>query len=213
MGVEWAPRSRTRPSGGRGPWSVTSGPPGSSTGSGRPGTSSGRWTRSCTSTPPWPSGPGCGSERRRAVAEANVAAVFFDLGDTLGTPVLGGRPPKLVGFDVFPFVPAVLADLKARALKLGVISNTGDEKGPAINAVLGTTGLLADLDPSLRVYSGDEPPLDDGTPVTKAIPEIFHRAAKRAGLEGTPQRALFVGESAPERQVAASAGWRTCPHP
>jgi hypothetical protein len=147
------------------------------------------------------------------VADASVAAVFFDLGDTLGTAVLGGQPPKLVGFDVFPFVPAVLADLKARGLKLGVISNTGDEKGPAVNAVLAPTGLLANFDPALVVYSGDETPLPNGTPVTKAIPEIFHRAADRAGLGATPERCLFVGDDARERQVAASAGWRVCPHP
>ena len=78
-------------------------------------------------------------------------------------------------FDVFPFVPAVLADLKSRGFPLGVISNTGDEKGPAVNAVLGPTGLLAFFDPALLVYSGDEG-------VTKAVPEIFLRAAQRAAL-------------------------------
>lgn len=154
------------------------------------------------------------------MAETHVSAVFFDLGDTLGTAVLGGRPPKLVGFDVYPFVPAVLADLKARGLKLGVISNTGDEKGPAVNAVLAPTGLLTSFDPSLLVYSGDEPPLVDNssvppvvTPVTKKIPEIFRRAAKRANLDSNPERCLFVGEDAHEREVAASAGWQVCPHP
>src|SRR5262245_22705881 len=154
------------------------------------------------------------------MADSGVAVVFFDLGDTLGTAVLGGRPPKLVGFDVFPFVPAVLADLKARGLKLGVISNTGDEKGPAINAVLAPTGLLANFDPALLVYSGDEPPLVDNssvppmvTPVTKKIPEIFRRAAERASLEATPERCLYVGDDANEREVAVSAKWQVCPHP
>src|SRR4051812_18096606 len=95
----------------------------------------------------------------------DVASVFFDLGDTLGTPVIGGSPPHLTGFDVFPFVPAVLADLKARGLKLGVISNTGRDTRDTVNPILGQAGLLAHLDSGLLVYSGDEG-------VTKDSPEI-----------------------------------------
>jgi hypothetical protein len=133
-----------------------------------------------------------------------VAAVFFDLGDTVGTATLIGSPPQLNTFDVFPFVPGLLADLQAKRLRLGVISNTGSERAPAINAVLEPTGLLAQLDPALLVYSADEG-------VTKASPEIFERAAARVGQPGGG--CLFVGESAAERAVAASAGWNVCPHP
>lgn len=104
----------------------------------------------------------------------------------------------------FPFVPGVLADLHAKRLRLGVISNTGSERAPDINAVLEPTGLLAQLDPALLVYSADEG-------VTKASPEIFERAAARVGQPAG--RCLFVGESAAERAVAASAGWNVCPHP
>ncbi|HKB05210.1 MAG TPA: M20/M25/M40 family metallo-hydrolase [Gemmataceae bacterium] len=135
---------------------------------------------------------------------SGIAAVFFDLGDTLGTATIGGQPPRLTGFDVFPFVSGVLTDLESRGLKLGVISNTGSEKGPAVNAVLAPTGLLAQLDNALLVYSGDEG-------VTKASPEIFNRAAARAGVPAA--RCLFVGEDAAERMVAMSAGWTVCPHP
>jgi leucyl aminopeptidase len=155
---------------------------------------------------------------RRRNMSASVQAVFFDLGDTLGSAVLGGHPPLLVDFDVFPFVPGVLADLKSRGLRLGVISNTGDEKGPAINAVLAPKNILPFFDAALLVYSGDEPPIIDSTshvpvPVNKSTPEIFRRAARRAGLGGTPERCLFVGEDAHEREVASSAGWQACPHP
>lgn len=144
------------------------------------------------------------------MAESPIAAVFFDLGDTLGSAVFEGQPPRLAGFDIFPFVRDTLASLKARVVKLGVISNTGNDTGPVVNGILAADlapgGRLADLDRALLVYSGDEG-------VTKASPEIFHRAAKRAGLEATPARCLFVGESAPEREVAIAAGWRVCPHP
>jgi bacterial leucyl aminopeptidase len=154
-----------------------------------------------------------GQNKRCVMADSNIAAVFFDLGDTLGSAVFSGSPPRLTGFDLFLYTLGIVADLKARGLKLGVISNTGTEKGPAINAVLTPTGLLAHFDTDLLVYSGDEPPLKDGTPVTKEIAEIFRRAAKRAGLEASPARNLFVGEDADERQVAVSAGWQVCPHP
>lgn len=76
-----------------------------------------------------------------------IAAVFFDLGGSLGTATVGGQPPRLIRFDVFPFIPpGVLADLQAKGLRLGVISNTGGEKAPAMNAVLQPTGLLARFD-------------------------------------------------------------------
>ena len=142
------------------------------------------------------------------MADPGIAAVFFDLGDTLGTAVVVGSPPRLTGFDVFPYAPGVVADLKARGLKLGVISNTGSDTGATVNAVLGPTGILTDLDAGLLVYSGDEARSRRPRP-----PEIFRRAAKRAGLDATPARNLFVGEDAHERQVAVSAGWQVCPHP
>lgn len=135
-----------------------------------------------------------------------ITAVFFDLGDTLGTATVGGHPLHLTRFDVFPFVSALLAGLKARALPLGVISNTGGETGTAVNAVLQPTGLLTHLDPGLLVYSGDQPDR-----VTKASVEIFHRAADRAGQPAA--RCLYVGEDAAERVVAIAAGWNVCPHP
>lgn len=135
---------------------------------------------------------------------AGTAAVFFDLGDTLGTATVGGSPPRLTGFDVFTFVPGILADLQARGLRPGVISNTGSEKAAAMNAVLAPTGLLVRLDAALLLFSGEEG-------VTKASPEIFKRAASRAGVP--PAECLFVGEDAAERAVAAAAGWQVCPHP
>jgi leucyl aminopeptidase len=142
-----------------------------------------------------------------------IAAVFFDLGDTLGTATLGGNPRRLLRFDVFPFLlpsphdpnrSGLLAELKARGLRLGVISNTGDEGGAAVTAILQPTGLLTNLDATLLVYSGDEG-------VTKASSAFFDRAAIRAGLPAT--RCLYVGEDPAERGVAIAAGWAVCPHP
>lgn len=131
-------------------------------------------------------------------------AVFFDLGDTLGEATIGGNPPRLVRFDPFPYAPGVLADLHARGLRCGVISNTGDMRGADVEAVLAPTGLLDHIDPALRLYSADEG-------VTKASRQIFDRAAARAG--GAAAECVFVGEDSAERSVAIAAGWRVCPHP
>lgn len=141
-----------------------------------------------------------------AAPAKGIAAIFFDLGDTLGTATVEGTPPHLTGFTLYPYTLDVLEDLSARVPKLGVISNTGNDSGEKVNAVLRPTGLLQKLDSQLLVYSFDEG-------VTKSSPEIFFHAARRAGLEATPERLLFVGEDAHERQVADSANWRVCPHP
>ncbi|MDR6859874.1 M20/M25/M40 family metallo-hydrolase [Variovorax guangxiensis] len=133
-----------------------------------------------------------------------IRAVFFDLGDTLGEASSEGDPPRLVRFDAFPYAPEVLAQLQARGLRCGIISNTGDARGAEVEAVVAPTGLLDRIDPALRLYSADEG-------VTKASPEIFDRAAACAGVSGA--ECVFVGEDSLERHVALTTGWRVCPHP
>jgi bacterial leucyl aminopeptidase len=133
-----------------------------------------------------------------------IAAVFFDLGDTLGEATVGGHPPRLVRFDVFPFVADVLNQLQQRGLRRGVISNTGQDRSPAMLALLAPTGLLQQLDEDLLVFSADEG-------ITKASRQIFDRAAARAGL--APKQCLFVGEDVAERATASAAGWSVCAHP
>jgi HAD superfamily hydrolase (TIGR01549 family) len=137
-----------------------------------------------------------------APADEAIEAVFFDLGDTLGTATLQGSPLKLVRFDVSADALAVLKKVKAKGLKMGIISNTGLEDGTAINKVLAPTGLLDYFDPALIVYSGD-------VFVAKPNPEIFKIAAERAGLKDKPQQCLFVGDSQTERASAKSSavGW------
>jgi hypothetical protein len=131
--------------------------------------------------------------------------IFFDLGDTLGTAVLSGSPSRLTGFDVFPFVAPLLERLQAEGLRLGIISNTGDDAGSAVDAVLARSGILQFFgDGALRIYSRD-------VGLKKDSPEIFTRAATRAGVPAG--RCLFVGENPVERGFAQEAGMRVCPHP
>ena len=134
-----------------------------------------------------------------------TGCIFFDLGDTLGVPILS-IDRKLERFDPFEFIHEVLADLRRKPLRLGVISNTGDESGTRVNEVLNQAGLLDFFDPALLVYSKE-------IGLQKDSPKVFHHAAKIAGLERRPEQCLFVGEDAYERGHALAAGWRVCPHP
>jgi FMN phosphatase YigB (HAD superfamily) len=140
------------------------------------------------------------------MAPKPIGTVFFDLGDTLGTPELSPPPIHLVGFHVFPFVPDLLEQLRSGGLKLGIISNTGSDTGPKLDAILSIAGILASFNDTLRIYSAD-------VGLTKADPAIFKLAAQRAGSPEEPATCLFVGEDPQERATAASAGLRVCPHP
>ena len=134
-----------------------------------------------------------------------ISATFFDLGDTLGVPVLS-VDHRLERFEPFQFAQPVLKELREKGMRLGVISNTGEEPGARMNEVLGECALLGFFEPTLLVYSKD-------VGLKKDSPKIFHHAAKAAGLEETPEQCLFVGEDAAERGHAMTAGWRVCPHP
>src|SRR5947209_3777907 len=125
------------------------------------------------------------------MATDRIDAVFFDLGDTLGTPVLTPAGLQLEGFNVFPFAPPVLQWVRDRGLRNGIISNTGEDPGSHVNQVLRAAGLLDFFEPALLVYSKD-------VGVTKTSPAIFQLAAARAGLAGDPRSCLYVGEDAKE---------------
>jgi leucyl aminopeptidase len=134
-----------------------------------------------------------------------ISAIFFDLGDTLGVPVLS-IDRRLERFEPFQFAQPVLKELREKGMRLGVISNTGEEPGTRLNEVLSQCALQDYFEPILLIYSKD-------VGLKKDSPKIFQHAAKTAGLEGTPGKCLFVGEDATERGHALTAGWRVCPHP
>jgi leucyl aminopeptidase len=134
-----------------------------------------------------------------------ISAIFFDLGDTLGVPVLS-VDHSLERFEPFQFTQSVLMGLREKGMRLGVISNTGEEPGARLNEILKQCALLDYFEPILLIYSKD-------VGLRKDSPKIFQHAAKAAGLEATPEQCLFVGEDAAERAHALTAGWRVCPHP
>jgi FMN phosphatase YigB (HAD superfamily) len=135
-------------------------------------------------------------------------AVYYDIGDTLASAVVeGGHISRLI---VYRFIPDVLARLRTGgegvsvSVSLGLISNTGSETAASMNQVLADAGLLALVDARLCLFSSVEG-------LDKSQPAFFELARSRAALPAA--RCLFVGESAAERTVAASVGFRVSPHP
>jgi FMN phosphatase YigB (HAD superfamily) len=134
-------------------------------------------------------------------------AVFFDIGETLASPhITGGH---LAGLDVYPFVPEILARMRAAggnefAVALGIVSNTGNETKASLNDLLDKSGLSALVDASLCLFSSVEG-------LDKSQPAFFVRAKDRAAVPSA--QCVFVGEDAAERAVAASVGFRVSPHP
>src|SRR5687768_13594656 len=97
-------------------------------------------------------------------------AAFFDIGDTLGSARFSPRPPhRLEQLDVYPQVSDVLQQLRDSDVRLGIVSNIGQEAEEHVRMVLEEAGLYDFFEPSLLVYGA------------KDSPEIFRHAAEQAG--------------------------------
>jgi bacterial leucyl aminopeptidase len=103
--------------------------------------------------------------------------------------------------NVYPQVPAVLQELRDSGVRLGIVSNIGQETEENVRRVLEEGQIYDFFEPDLLIYG------------EKDSPEIFRRAAERAGHPATPERCLYVGEDRDERSYALEAGFRVAPHP
>ena len=126
------------------------------------------------------------------------AVVFFDVGNTLAMVVVSPSGDRIDRLAVYPYVPGVLAELRERGARLGIISNRGAIPAENVNQTLRAAGLWDFFEPELVVYG------------PKDSPRIFEQAAAQAG---TPDSMLFVGEDAAERSHAVQAGFLVAPHP
>jgi hypothetical protein len=135
------------------------------------------------------------------MADKKSTVVFCDIGDILGAAVFSPPPPRLERLDLFPFVATVLEQLRNNDNRLGIISNTGEESSKEINDILKKAGIFEFFDPDLLIYSSE-------VGLKKDSPEIFKLAVEKAGLKGTPEKCLFVGEDPRERSFASQAGLR-----
>jgi hypothetical protein len=135
------------------------------------------------------------------MSESTQPAVFFDIGDTLGSPIISPPPYHLEGLDIYPYVRHVLQQLRDNNIRLGIISNIGEDTPENVKTVLEACAIYDFFEPDLLIYG----PKDSS--------EIFKRAARQAGHSDIPNQCLFVGEDSQERSYAMEAGWRVVPHP
>lgn len=135
-----------------------------------------------------------------------LPTVFFDIGNTLGVPRISPPPYRLEGLDVYPYIPAILQQLRDNNARIGIISNTGNETADDMKKVLEEAGIYSFFEPSLLIYSSV-------VGLKKDSPKIFELAVERAGYSATPKQCLFVGEDSQERTYAIAAGLRVAPHP
>jgi leucyl aminopeptidase len=134
------------------------------------------------------------------------SVVFFDLGDTLASARVNPAGDRLVGLDIYPYARTVLEDLSTEGLRLGIISNTGQETGRDMQRLLEDGGIYEFFDPALLLYSSE-------VGLTKNSRAIFDEAARRGRAAHDRTRCLYVGEDALERRFAREAGMRAVPHP
>jgi FMN phosphatase YigB (HAD superfamily) len=133
--------------------------------------------------------------------------VFFDIGDTLASPVI--EAGQLSRLDVYPFVPEVLTSLRELggdevSVAVGLISNTGHLTQSAMDELLSESGLRTLVDANVCLFSSVEG-------LDKSQPAFFALARERADVPF--ENCVFVGEDAAERAVAASVGFRVSPQP
>lgn len=128
-----------------------------------------------------------------------MPVVFFDIGDTLATPVF--NPDNSLGaFNVFPEARTALESIKQRGLRMGIISNPGNENPENVNLALDRAGLLQFFNEEIIVYG------------KKDSPAIFISAAEQASV--SLAECVFVGENGRERSFALAAGFGgVAPHP
>ena len=115
------------------------------------------------------------------------AVAFFDIGNTLASGAISPSGDRIDRLTVYPYVRGVLAELRERGARLGIISNPGAIPAEGVNQALQLAGLRDFFEPELVVYGA------------KDSPRIFEQAAAQAG---TPDNMLFVGEDPRQRRLA-----------
>jgi bacterial leucyl aminopeptidase len=135
-----------------------------------------------------------------------ASVVFFDIGDTLGTATVAHPDFHLERIEIYAYIPNILQQLTESGIKIGIISNTGNETAASMKRVLVAADIYHFFQPELLIYSSV-------VGFNKPSPEIFRIAATAANQTTKPQHCLFVGEDGKERKAARNSGFQVVPHP
>jgi FMN phosphatase YigB (HAD superfamily) len=121
----------------------------------------------------------------------NIQAIFFDLGETLVT-----SPRRWL-----PDAQALLASLKQKGVRLGIISNTGNlASRQTILDLLPPDFDMNLFEPALVLFSSE-------VGIEKPRKEIFEKAVRRVGIPAS--LCLYCSESIVETLVAQHVGMRS----
>ena len=119
-----------------------------------------------------------------------IQAIFFDLGETLVT-----SPRRWL-----PDAQALLASLKQKGVRLGIISNTGNlASRQAILDLLPPDFDMNLFEPALVLFSSE-------VGIEKPRKEIFEKVVRRVGIPAS--QCLYCSESLVETLVAQHVGMR-----
>ena len=119
-----------------------------------------------------------------------IQVVFFDLGDTLVETGVGW----VAG------APLALAELRARGIPTGLISNTGTLSRSEVKQLLPSDFKFDDFVDDLVLLSSE-------VGLKKPDPKIFQMGIERAGVDASS--VLFCGEDRVETLAAQAAGMRS----
>ena len=129
----------------------------------------------------------------------SIRVAFFDIGETL-VRSRTGNPPELVN-GAFEMVK----ELRARGIRTGIISNTGDLTREQLVDFL-PDGFDFDLfEPSITILSSD-PEIGVEKP-SSAIFALAYSRATRLISALSPSECLFCGENLVETLAAQAAGF------
>lgn len=122
-------------------------------------------------------------------------AVLFDIGDTLVRAAAPGTPTAALTVDLRPNVVEDLRALAARGLRLGAVTDTATMTESDVRTLLRPSGLDDLLE--VLVTSSD-------VGVAKPDPRSLRTALDRLAV--VPDRVLYVGDRAVDRDAASAAG-------
>ncbi len=114
------------------------------------------------------------------MSSASQQVVFLDLVRALGVELAAWNGERMARFASYPEVPAYLEEL-GRNARLGLLVVDPNLETEDIERALARTGLDRFIDPLLHLLYRPEDP------------NPFARALREVGLEGAPERAVYVG--------------------